>query len=604
MQQHSFHIPVMGIGYTIDTPVRVAHLGIASVISLVDDSLMERMREFYCKLHERPFEAIPIKIEDSRAQRITAYLNLVHELVSEKFNEFKATIEQKRDELARFISLLPDSSMLKQKIAQVAELASNMEIREIISSYLHPGSIDVNIMTKLDKENYKFGEKLPVEYNDAHAALRGFANSSLNSSLVLSAGMSPRLYTYMEQFSDFYPDENGRLRKKIILKVSDYRSALVQGRIFAKKGLWLSELRVESGLNCGGHTFATQGYLMGPILEEFSVNRDELTKELFELYTAGLKAKNLPVPTEPPAMRLTAQGGVGTAEEHQFLIQRYNLDGVGWGSPFLLVPEVVSIDKDTLNLLATSGEDDFFLSHVSPVGVRFNNVKGATAEIDQANRVAIGKPGAPCNKKFILFNTEFTDRPICTSSSQYQELKLKELAGSGLDSEVLARKSKQVVGKSCICTGLGIAALRSHGMGNEVEGQGVSVCPGPNLAYFNREATLKEMIDHIYGRANLISHPSRPNLFIKELGMYLDFLEEELDEIDEPDARQFKSWQQFTDNLLSGINYYESLFSSEDGFSVNTRKDSLDRLATCRQRYEGLIKKVGNKHKIACATAT
>jgi len=39
-QAHTFHIPVMGIGYTIDTPLKVAHLGIDSVISLVDDQLI------------------------------------------------------------------------------------------------------------------------------------------------------------------------------------------------------------------------------------------------------------------------------------------------------------------------------------------------------------------------------------------------------------------------------------------------------------------------------------------------------------------------------------------------------------------------------------
>ena len=37
------------------------------------------------------------------------------------------------------------------------------------------GSIDVNIMTKVDKENRFNNEKLPVEYNDAHAALRAGA---------------------------------------------------------------------------------------------------------------------------------------------------------------------------------------------------------------------------------------------------------------------------------------------------------------------------------------------------------------------------------------------------------------------------------------------
>ena len=46
---HSFHIPVMGTGYTIDTPIKVAHYGISSVISIIDHRLTEQMREFYSK---------------------------------------------------------------------------------------------------------------------------------------------------------------------------------------------------------------------------------------------------------------------------------------------------------------------------------------------------------------------------------------------------------------------------------------------------------------------------------------------------------------------------------------------------------------------------
>ena len=76
------------------------------------------------------------------------------------------------------------------------------------------GEIDVNIMTKVDKDNFNGNEQLPIEFNDAHAALRGFANSNLNSSVVLSAGMNPRLYSYFESFHDFFPDENGFLRKE------------------------------------------------------------------------------------------------------------------------------------------------------------------------------------------------------------------------------------------------------------------------------------------------------------------------------------------------------------------------------------------------------
>ena len=46
---HTFHIPVMGIGFTIDTPLKVSQYGIDSVISLVDDILLEKIRSFSCR---------------------------------------------------------------------------------------------------------------------------------------------------------------------------------------------------------------------------------------------------------------------------------------------------------------------------------------------------------------------------------------------------------------------------------------------------------------------------------------------------------------------------------------------------------------------------
>ena len=96
-------------------------------------------------------------------------------------------------------------------------------------------------MSKVYKTNFdESGNELPAEYSDALATFRGFAQSHLQLSVVLSAGYNPRLYAYAEQFQDFYPDENGNLKKKIILKVSDFRSTLVQGKIFAKKGLWIT----------------------------------------------------------------------------------------------------------------------------------------------------------------------------------------------------------------------------------------------------------------------------------------------------------------------------------------------------------------------------
>jgi hypothetical protein len=68
---HSFHIPVMGIGFTIDTPLKVSQFGINSVISLVDDILIEKLRKMYCDKFGRPYSEITEKIDDFRAKRIT-----------------------------------------------------------------------------------------------------------------------------------------------------------------------------------------------------------------------------------------------------------------------------------------------------------------------------------------------------------------------------------------------------------------------------------------------------------------------------------------------------------------------------------------------------
>ena len=149
-------------------------------------------------------------------------------------------------------------------------------------------------------------------------AIRGFAYSDLNASVVLSAGMSPRLYSYLENFDDFYPDKNGHIKKKIVLKVSDYKSAFIQGKFLAKKGLWVSEYRIESGLNCGGHAFATQGYLLGPILAEFTNHRTNLVHQTHETLAQALTTKNIQLPNQELPIKITVQGGVGTAEEHQF----------------------------------------------------------------------------------------------------------------------------------------------------------------------------------------------------------------------------------------------------------------------------------------------
>ncbi|MCP4975480.1 MAG: hypothetical protein GY931_04915 [Maribacter sp.] len=585
----------MGIGFTVDTPLKVAQYGIDSVISLVDDILLEKLRKMYCEINELPYKEITDKIEDFRAKRITSYLNMINSLSESKFEELKRTALNKSLEVKEYLNLLPDGATIKKEFKNLTDKYLNInEAGDWLKENLSLGSIDVNIMTKVDKVNYTKGEKLPSEYNDAHAALRGFAESELDSSVILSAGMNPRLYGYIEQFEDFFPDENGNIKKKIVLKVSDFRSAFIQGKFLAKKGLWVSEYRIESGLNCGGHAFATDGYLLGPVLEEFKERRNELIESSYQILIQSLESKKRPIPNTMLPLKITAQGGVGTAEEHQFLIDTYQLDSVGWGTPFLLVPEATTVDNPTLEKLMGAKEEDLYLSNISPLGVPFNTLKGNTKDVEKAALIAKGRPGSSCPRKFVSLNNEFTEKDICVASRQYQHLKLKELDGEGLSTKRYQEQFEKIVDKSCICVGLGTSVLIANNIDTKVEGKGVSVCPGPNMAYFSKLMSLKEMTDHIYGRANVISRSDRPNMFVKELTIYIEYLKNKIEEArDTINKKQENYLNTFAKNLNEGISYYESLFNASKEAFKETNALILGDLNSNRKKLQLLHVEIG-----------
>ena len=566
-QTHTFHIPVMGLSYTIDSPIRVAHLGITSVVSITDDELTERLRGFYSKKFLLPYREITKKCSDYRAERIKEYLNMLNKVVSKKFQEFKQELLENKATLENYITFLPDGSHLKSGLQKFIDDGIQMkeQLKDYLSEHLTAGAIDVNIMTKVDKENYENGEQLPVEFNDAHASLRGFAMSDLNSAVVLSAGMNPRLYSYFEQFPAFYPDADGNLQKKIILKVSDFRSAMIQGNFLAKKGLWVSEYRIESGLNCGGHVFATDGLLLGPILEEFKTKKEELIQSAHALLTKALEAKNLPVPKEPMDLKITAQGGVGTAAEHDFLLQHYQIDSVGWGSPFLLVPEATSVDEETRNLLANAKEEDFYLSNISPLGVPFNTVKGMSNDFWKQKRIDNNKAGSSCPKKLLALNKEYDSEGMCTASKKFQDIKIAELEAhkENLTAVEIEKRKTEIFEKACLCVGLVNAAYLENDMEIKGQQQGVVICPGPNLAYFDKIVSLSDMVQHIYGKSTFSVDANRPNMFIKELKMYMEHLYKGVEQgVESMTALQLKKWKSFQNNLQTGIDYYKELFTN------------------------------------------
>lgn len=568
---HTFHIPVMGLAYTIDSPIRVAKYGISSVISIADDELIEKMNTFYHQKFDIPYQEITQKMHDYRAERITSYLNLVDKIVKEKFESFKTELTESKLALESYIAMLPNKSEIKKGLQSLVEdgIAFKENIKNYLESHLTPGDIDVNIMTKLDKDNFIKEEQLPVAFNDAHAALRGFANSTLESSVVLSAGMNPRLYSYFENFPVFYPDTTNKLQKKITLKVSDFRSAMIQGNFLAKKGLWVSEYRIESGLNCGGHAFATDGFLLGPILEEFKQKKDQLIESAHDLMVKALEQKGMHVPEKPLDLKITVQGGVGTAEEHDFLLESYKVDSVGWGSPFLLVPEATSVDHATRKLLANAKESDLYLSHISPLGVPFNTLRGTTNEIMKQRRIHENKAGSSCPKKFLALNKDADGNAICTASKKYQDVKLEELETKkdSVSTETYAKLKDSITEKSCLCVGLANASYLENDIKIKGQAQGVVICPGPNMAYFDQEVSLSEMVQHIYGNYSVLTITDRPNMFVKELKMYVDYFKNEIKEVaDEITAPQMKKLNAFKNNLLEGIEYYQTLFSSTSYF--------------------------------------
>lgn len=582
---HSFHIPVMGTGFTIDTPLRVTKYGISSVIPLVDDVLVEQVRKFHCEKHGEPYEEISNRDPDARALRITAYLNLVDRLVRPQVAELQASSFEEGSEITRYFEMLPETP-LKQaynEMLATTDPQKKAQMQEDLRRYAVPGSIDVNIMTKLDRDVYWNGEKLPAEFADAMAALRGFANSTLNSSVVFSAGINQRLYTYAATFDDFFPDDTGQLKKKIILKVSDYRSASIQGRFLAKRGLWVSEYRIESGLNCGGHAFATDGYLLGPVLEEFKEKRQELTETLHSAYAKALAERGLSVNNDPHDVAISVQGGIVTALENEFLLRYYRVDRTGWGTPFLLVPEVTNVDNAHLEKLLAASDGDVYLSDSSPLGIPFWNLRTSASEETRRQHIHEGKPGSPCVKGAARLNTEFTEVPICPASRVYVKRKLEHLPEEGLSAEQLAAVKESVLHKSCICHDLGGGTALKYNIDPAAT---PSICCGPSILDFTKISTLEEMVAHIYGKLSLITNTERPHMFIKELMLYIDHLREETKNFKLNLSFRTPAYlNKFKKNLLAGVEYYHRLAGQ---FIEEQRKQFLADLKVLQKEIERL----------------
>jgi hypothetical protein len=110
----------------------------------------------------------------------------------------------------------------------------------------------------------------------------------------------------------------------------------------------------------------------------------------------------------------------------------------------------------------------------------------------------------------------------------------------------------------------------------------VTICPGPNLAYFKSTYSLKQMIDHIYGKINLRLDSERPHVFVKELQLYVTYFKNEIEQsLKEGSTKNQKKLDKFRENLIEGISYYQNLANQ---VSI----DSLDIIQKMKSQFSQL----------------
>jgi hypothetical protein len=195
--------------------------------------------------------------------------------------------------------------------------------------------------------------------------------------------------------------------------------------------------------------------------------------------------------------------------------------------------------------------------------VPFNTLKCTSNEFYKQNRIDNNKAGSSCPKKFLALSKEFGPEGVCTASKKYQDVKLEALdtKKETMTSSNYEMAKNKITEKACLCVGLANASYLENEIPIKGQQQGVVICPGPNLAYFDKEVSLSQMVDHIYGKASVLSEAYRPNMFVKELKMYVEYLKNDIATFtDELSAKNIKKWTAFRSNLLDGIAYYQNLF--------------------------------------------
>src|SRR5690554_8037004 len=103
---------------------------------------------------------------------------------------------------------------------------------------------------------------------------------------------------------------------------------------------------------------------------------------------------------------------------------------------------------------------------------------------------------------------------MCTASKKFQDIKIAELEAKKEDftKAEIEKKKAEIFEKACLCVGLANASYLENGMEIKGQQQGVVICPGPNLAYFDKIISLADMVKHIYGKNNILQDKDRKSV--------------------------------------------------------------------------------------------
>ena len=88
----------------------------------------------------------------------------------------------------------------------------------------------------------------------------------------------------------------------------------------------------------------------------------------------------------------------------------------------------------------------------------------------------------------------------------------------------------------------------------------------------------------------MISRSDRPNMFIKELNIYIEYLKNKLEETaTSMDAKQEKYFKKFSNNLNEGITYYHNLFNSVTANFRDVKVSIFNELETSKRNLKKIV---------------